>query len=219
MNYKIKYNRISSLSQSGDRFSLDTKEYDFTFLDKSSGTTKFAERKYGKEVIEMVEAGKVAELEVAEISRLGRNTADCLGTLQFLDKHNVNVRIQNIGLQSIQEGGQKNPIFTLITGIVSSLAEQELLTLKERITAGREIYRLKGGTFGRKKGDCLTELEFMSKPQVKKIILQLEKGQSIRNTAKIVEVSPMLVQKTKKILQKQKVSLGNKVALKVAPLS
>lgn len=59
----------------------------------------------------------------------------------------------------------------------------------------------------------------MSKPQVKKIILQLEKGQSIRNTAKIVEVSPMLVQKTKKILQKQKVSLGNKVALKVAPLS
>ena len=216
MNYKIKYNRISSLSQSGDRFSLDTKEYDFTFLDKSSGTTKFAERKYGNEVIEMVVAGKVAELEVAEISRLGRNTADCLGTLQLLDKHNVNVRIQNIGLQSIQEGGQKNPIFTLITGIVSSLAEQELLTLKERITAGREIYRLKGGTFGRKKGDCLTELDFMSKPTTKKIVIQLEKGQSIRNTAKIVEVSPMLVQKTKKILDKQKVSSVKKGALKGA---
>ena len=212
---KIKYNRVSSLSQSGNRFLEDRGTYDITMLDKCSGKVKFAERENGKKLVEMVEAGKVKELVVSELSRLGRNTGDTISTLEFMDKHNVNVKVQDIGLESMPSG-KKNPIFKMISSIMSSLYENELENIKERTRAGREVYKLQGGTFGRPVGTNESDRDFMNKPQVKKIILQLDKGQSVRNTAKIADVSPSLVQKTKKILDKQKVSSMKKGALKGA---
>jgi DNA invertase Pin-like site-specific DNA recombinase len=212
---KIKYNRVSSLSQSGNRFLEDRGTYDITMLDKCSGKVKFAERENGKKLVELVEAGKVKELVVSELSRLGRNTGDTISTLEFLDKHDVNVKVQDIGLESMPSG-KKNPIFKMISSIMSSLYENELDNIRERTRAGREVYKLQGGTFGRPIGSNESDREFMNKAQVKKIILQLEKGQSVRNTAKIVEVSPSLVQKTKRILDKQKVSSVKKGALKGA---
>ena len=212
---KIKYNRVSSLSQSGNRFLEDKGAYDMTMLDRCSGKVKFAERENGKKLVELVEAGKVKELVVSELSRLGRNTGDTISTLEFMDKHNVNVKVQDIGLESMPSG-KKNPIFKMISSIMSSLYENELENIKERTRAGREVYKLQGGTFGRPVGTNESDREFMNKAQVKKIILQLDKGQSVRNTAKIVEVSPSLVQKTKRILDKQKVSSVKKGALKGA---
>jgi DNA invertase Pin-like site-specific DNA recombinase len=212
---KVKYNRVSSLSQSGNRFLEDRGTYDITMLDKCSGKVKFAERENGKKLVELVEAGKVKELVVSELSRLGRNTGDTISTLEFLDKHNVNVKVQDIGLESMPSG-KKNPIFKMISSIMSSLYENELDNIRERTRAGREVYKLQGGTFGRPVGTNESDRDFMNKPQVKKIILQLDKGQSVRNTAKIVEVSPSLVQKTKRILDKHKVSAVKKGALKGA---
>lgn len=212
---KIKYNRVSSLSQSGNRFLEDKGTYDLTMLDKCSGKVKFAERENGKKLVELVEAGKVKELVVSELSRLGRNTGDTISTLEFMDKHNVNVKVQDIGLESMPSG-KKNPIFKMISSIMSSLYENELENIKERTRAGREVYKLQGGTFGRPVGTNESDRDFMNKPQVKKILLQLDKGQSVRNTAKIADVSPSLVQKTKKILDKQKVSSVKKRALKGA---
>ena len=212
---KVKYNRVSSLSQSGNRFLEDRGTYDITMLDKCSGKVKFAERENGKKLVELVEAGKVKELVVSELSRLGRNTGDTISTLEFLDKHNVNVKVQDIGLESMPSG-KKNPIFKMISSIMSSLYENELDNIRERTRAGREVYKLQGGTFGRPVGTNESDRDFMNKPQVKKIILQLDKGQSVRNTAKIVEVSPSLVQKTKRILDKQKVSSVKRGALKGA---
>lgn len=209
---KIKYNRVSSLSQSGNRFLEDKGVYDITMLDRCSGKVKFAERENGKKLVELVEAGKVKEVVVSELSRLGRNTGDTITTLEFMDKHNVNVKVQDIGLESMPSG-KKNPIFKMISSIMSSLYENELDNIRERTRAGREIYKLQGGTFGRPVGTNESHKNFLSKPVVKKIALHLEKGQSIRNTAKIVEVSPTLVQKTKKILDKQKVSFDKKRAL------
>ena len=212
---KIKYNRVSSLSQSGNRFLEDKGAYDMTMLDRCSGKVKFAERENGKKLVELVEGGKVKELVVSELSRLGRNTGDTISTLEFMDKHNVNVKVQDIGLESMPSG-KKNPIFKMISSIMSSLYENELENIKERTRAGREVYKLQGGTFGRPVGTNESDRDFMNKPQVKKIILQLDKGQSVRNTAKIADVSPSLVQKTKKILDKQKVSSVKKGALKGA---
>ena len=200
---KIKYNRVSSLSQSGNRFLEDKGSYDLTMLDKCSGKVKFAERENGKKLVEMVAAGKVKELVVNELSRLGRNTGDTISTLEFLDKHNVNVKVQDIGLESMPSG-KKNPIFKMISSIMSSLYENELENIKERTRAGREIYKLQGGQFGRPIGTNESERDFLNKVQVKKIVFQLEKAHSVRNTAKIADVSPSLVQKTKKILDKQK---------------
>ena len=65
---KIKYNRVSTLQQSGNRFELDNYSYDLTLLDKISGSIPFMERPKGKEVVQLVEAGKVSDLVVEEFS-------------------------------------------------------------------------------------------------------------------------------------------------------
>jgi len=44
---KIKYNRVSTLQQSGDRFNLDNDNYDLTLLDKVSGSVPFKELQCG----------------------------------------------------------------------------------------------------------------------------------------------------------------------------
>jgi putative DNA-invertase from lambdoid prophage Rac len=197
----VKYNRVSSLSQTGNRFLEDKGVYGLTMLDKCSGKVKFAERENGKKLIKLIESDKVNEVVVSDLSRLGRNTGDTIATLELMDKHEVNVKVQDIGLESMPNG-KKNPIFKMISSIMSSLYENELQNIKERTRSGREIYKLQGGVFGRPVGTNETERDFLCKPQIKKIITHLEKGLSIRSIAKIIEVSPMLVQKTKKILEK-----------------
>ena len=67
---KVKYNRVSTLGQSGDRFSVDREKYDLTLLDKVSGTLPFRERPKGQEVIKLVEEDKITELVVEELADL-----------------------------------------------------------------------------------------------------------------------------------------------------
>ncbi len=59
---KIKYNRVSTLQQTGNRFELDNDNYDLTLLDKVSGSMPFMKRPKGKEVVQLVEAGKVSDI-------------------------------------------------------------------------------------------------------------------------------------------------------------
>ena len=61
---KVKYNRISSLSQTGNRFSADKENYDLTLLDKISGSVNFRDRPKAKELITLIEQGKVSEVFV-----------------------------------------------------------------------------------------------------------------------------------------------------------
>ena len=95
---KIKYNRVSTMLQSGNRFEADTDIYDLTLLDKVSGSVSFKDRVEAKKLVQLVEDRKVTELVTEEFSRLGRNTGDVISTLDWLDQHKVNVRIRNLGI-------------------------------------------------------------------------------------------------------------------------
>jgi len=110
---KIKYNRVSSMGQSGDRFEVDKEKYDLVLFDRISGSVPFRERPKAKELVALVESGEVSQLHVAELSRLGRHTGDCILVLEWLDSHQVNVWVHNLGLQS-RPGGKKNPVWKMI---------------------------------------------------------------------------------------------------------
>ena len=97
---KVKYNRLSSLSQTGNRLTDDKTQYDLVLLDRISGSIKFKDRPKGQELTKLVEQGKISELWVEEFSRLGRNTGDVIKTIEWLDEMKVNVVVRNIGLQS-----------------------------------------------------------------------------------------------------------------------
>ena len=135
----VKYNRVSTLQQSGNRFSADNEKYDLTLLDKVSGSVPFRERPKGKELVKLIEDGKISKLVVEEFSRLGRNTGDVIRMLEWLEDHKVNVHVRNIGLQS-RPNQKKNPIWKMISSVMSSLYEMELENIKERTMVGRQVY-------------------------------------------------------------------------------
>ena len=195
---KVKYNRTSTLQQSGDRFTLDTDKYDLTLLDKVSGSLPFKERPKGGEVVKLVEEGKITELVVEEFSRLGRNTGDVVRTLEFLEKHEVNVHVRNLGLQS-RPNGKKNPIWKLISTVMSSLYEMELENIKERTATGRQVFIQKGGRLGRPEGTLEGDKKFLEKDKSKEIIKLLNKERTIREISKLSESSFKTIIKTKRV--------------------
>jgi DNA invertase Pin-like site-specific DNA recombinase len=193
---RVKYNRVSTQIQSGNRFEADTDKYDLTLLDKISGTVPFKDRPQAKILINKIELGLVKEVIVEELSRLGRHTGDCITTLEWMDEKGVNVFVRNLGVQS-RPNGKKNPIWNVITSVISSLYALELDSIKERTSVGRQIYVQKGGILGRKVGSTLSDRDFIEKPKTQKILEYLEKGWTLREIAKQVDASTKTVMKVK----------------------
>jgi DNA invertase Pin-like site-specific DNA recombinase len=198
---RIKYNRTSTINQDGERFKLDTDNYDFVLFDKGvSGKVPFSEREKGKQLIELIEKGKVQELVVEELSRLGRNTIDVISTLHWLDEKGVNVVVRGMGNLQSRVNGKKNPIWNLITSVMSSLYELEREQILERTEMGRKMFVINGGKLGRPVGTEENSRTFLDKPKSKQIISLLEKGKSVRDISGRLGVSPKTVVKVRKMI-------------------
>ena len=199
---KVKYNRTSTIQQEGERFKLDKDNYDLTIFDKGvSGKIPFSEREGGIKLNKLVEEGKVKEVVVEELSRLGRNTIDTLTTLKTFEEKGINVVVRGMGnLQSMIDG-KKNPIWNLITSVMSSLYELERENILERTEMGRKMYVMNGGKLGRKVGSVENRKDFLQKDRTKKIISLLEKGKSVRDISHRLGVSTKTIVKVRKYVE------------------
>lgn len=198
---RVKYNRVSTIIQSGFRFDADTEKYDLTLMDKISGSVFFKERPQAKILIDYIEKGLVKILVIEELSRLGRNTGDCITTLEWMDNKGVNVIVRNLGIES-RPNGKKNPIWNVLTSVISSLYTLELENIKERTSVGRQIYVQRGGVLGRKVGSTLSERDFIEKTKSQKILEYLNKEWTLREIAKQLDCSTRTIQKVKKTAHK-----------------
>ncbi|WP_396149434.1 recombinase family protein [Flavobacterium sp.] len=198
---KVKYNRVSTTIQSGFRFDADTDKYDLILMDKISGSVPFKERPQAKILIDYIEDGKVNILVIEELSRLGRNTGDCISTLEWMDGKGINVIVRNLGIES-RPNGKKNPIWNVLTSVISSLYTLELENIKERTSVGRQMYVQRGGILGRKVGSTLSDRDFIEKPKSQKIIEYLNKEWTLREIAKQLDCSTRTIQKVKKVAHK-----------------
>ena len=196
---KVKYNRTSTIQQEGKRFDLDKNEYDLTLFDKGvSGKIPFSERIEGNKLTQLVNDGKVSEVVVEELSRLGRNTIDTLTTLKFFEDNGVNVVVKSMGNLQSMVNGKKNPIWNLITSVMSSLYELERENILERTEMGRKMYVMNGGKLGRKVGTTENRSDFLKKEKTQKIVSLLEKGKSVRDISGRLGVSTKTVVKVRK---------------------
>jgi DNA invertase Pin-like site-specific DNA recombinase len=196
---RIKYNRTSTIQQEGERFKLDKDNYDLTLFDKGvSGKIPFSERDKGRELTQLVQNGEVDEVVVEELSRLGRNTIDTLTTLKFFEENGVNVVVKSMGNLQSMVNGKKNPIWNLITSVMSSLYELERENILERTEMGRKMYVMNGGKLGRKIGTTESRNDFLKKDRTQKIISLLEKGKSVRDISSRLGVSPKTIVKVRK---------------------
>ena len=211
---KINYVRISSGSQSNDIQVFNLPSDNKVFKDTISGSIAFSERPEGAKIIELVKEGRIDEIYINDISRIGRDNIDVLNMIQFFTENNVNLISRREGLSTMIEG-KVNPIASLIIGILSTLAQHELERLKERQKEGiarakdRGVYSSHGGN--RKEE---TREEFLSKSDTKKIIKYLNEGNSLRRSALLSKASLGKVQKVARVLEdmeKDKVKINNKI--------
>ena len=180
---------------------MDKEEYDLTLFDKGvSGKIPFKEREKGKILMELIKKGEVETVVVEEISRLGRNTVDVLTNLQRLEEMGVNVVVRGMGNLQSHIDGKKNPIWNLITSVMSSLNELEREQIRERTEMGRKMYVINGGKLGRKVGSNENLQAFLQKPKVKQIQSLLERGKSVRDICSRLKTSPSTISKIKKAI-------------------
>lgn len=216
---KINYIRVSTGTQSKEvqEFNLSS-EYK-VFKEVVSGSIAFAERTEGAKIIQLVKEGKVEEILIHDISRIGRNNLDILKTIEFFTLNNVNLISRREGLSTMIEG-KANPIATLIIGILSTLAQHERERLKERQREGIDKAKLKGvykNNGGNRKEETLEE--FSAKSSTKKILKFLNEGNSLRRTALLSSCSLGKVQKVVRLLFNKEVAVAVAIPLKSAPLS
>jgi DNA invertase Pin-like site-specific DNA recombinase len=192
------YIRISSQSQKTDRQEITAigKKY----IDKISGAIKFEERPKASQLKEDVLSGEVSEVRVKSVDRLGRSSFNIQETIQFFMEQKCQLFIEQFGLYLFLENGKVNSMFKLISDVLSNVAEMERENMLERQREGIAIAKAKGNVYkGRKPGTTESRERFLSKH--KKIVQLLNSKVSIRNTAKIAEVSPQTVQKVKRYME------------------
>ncbi|SNV41466.1 Putative transposon Tn552 DNA-invertase bin3 [Chryseobacterium taklimakanense] len=191
---KARYVRVSTGNQKTARQEARQSNDEKIFVDIISGAIPFNERKQGKELMKAVENGKIDYVSVSSIDRLGRNLFDIISTLEFFRENKVVLKVDNLGIESMVNG-EENFAFKLIISVMASISEMERLNLLERQREGIAIAKAKGVYKGREKGTVESDEDFLSK--YKEVIKYLKKGFSIRNTAKICNVSITTVQKVK----------------------
>lgn len=193
---KARYIRISTSGQNIERQLIKKHPNEELFIDVVSGVKPFKERKKGRELLNEIEDNSVSYISIHSIDRLGRNLVDILSTLEIFNKNNVVLKVDNLGLESII-AGKPNFAFKMIISVMGNIAEMERETLLERQREGIKLAKAKGVYKGRIKGSKETDLEFLAKH--KNVVKFLNQKHSLRNIAKLCDVSLGTVQKVKRI--------------------
>ena len=197
------YARVSSV---GERQSTERQVADLTryaaasgmevvavFEEKASGMQKVREQL--AECVAFLKGGGADTLLVSELSRLGRSLRQVLETIDELTAAGINIYFQDQGMNTLRKDGSRNPVTKMLISILGSFAEMEREQIVYRLTSGRRLAIEKGVKMGRKVGYRLSDKEFLAK--YPKVVRKLKEGYSIRETAKVCEVSVSTVQKVK----------------------
>jgi DNA invertase Pin-like site-specific DNA recombinase len=194
---KVKYIRVSCEEQNISRQEVNAKDFTKVYIDKTSGSIKFKERKEAKKLIADIESGIISEIHISSIDRLGRNIIDILTTVEYFNQKQVNLFVENIGMFSLISN-KPNPSINLILSVLGSVASLERLNMLERQRQGIELAKAKGTYTGRLYGTRMTDEEVLSK--YKSVVRELKNGESLRRAAKIGGCSVGTAQKVQKLI-------------------
>jgi DNA invertase Pin-like site-specific DNA recombinase len=195
---KAKYIRVSMKTQKTYRQEVNTNKFDIIYIEKESGVIPFAKRKEASKLMAMINLGKIKELHVEAVDRLGRNIIDILTIVEFLNTNKVNLYVENIGMYSMVHG-KSNPSFKMIISVLGNVAEMERESMLERQKQGIAIAKAKGVYTGRLYGSKLTDEQLLEKYKI--VVRELKNGESLRRAAKIGSCSLGTAQKIQKIIK------------------
>lgn len=200
------YARVSSVSdrQSTDRQVTDLTQYsnikgysiDNVFTEKISGAAKNIDRIVLSECIDYCVSNDINILLVSELSRLGRNVFEVQENVKLLKDAKINIYFQKEDFSILDSEGKENPFCAIMIAVLGTCAQMERENIKFRLNSGRNQYIANGGKLGRKEGSKKTKEQ--KAEQYKKVLSDLRAGKSIRDVAKLNEVSPSTVLSLKK---------------------
>ena len=190
--------RVSTQAQDYQRQVTELQEYcdragwevTRVFANKVSGAKAVTERAEIVEMVEYIKSNDIQRVVCLEISRLGRNTLEALKVINYLNENGVSLYVKNYNLETLVDG-KVNPVASLICTILLEIASMERLTIKERMTSGRNQYIAKCKEQGIKMGrpSSYRKSDTAYKEQYGKEISLLKKGISLRNVSQLTGTS------------------------------
>ena len=201
--------RVSTQAQDYQRQVTELQEYcdragwevTRVFANKVSGAKAVTERAEIVEMVEYIKSNDVKRVVCLEISRLGRNTLEALKVINYLNENGVSLYVKNYNLETLIDG-KVNPVASLICTILLEIASMERLTIKERMTSGRNQYIAKCREQGIKMGrpSSYRKSDASYKEQYGKEISLLKKGISLRNVAQLTGTSVNTLRKLRQFV-------------------
>jgi DNA invertase Pin-like site-specific DNA recombinase len=164
---KVIYGRISTQDQNMER---QMQKEGKCFIDVCSGSIPFFERTKSNELMAYVRTNGIKEISVAHLDRLGRNTRDVLNTIHEFTKEGINIRIEALGLNTLDEAGKPNPISEIVIQVLSIVAQMENNIRRERQSQGIAIAKAKNQYKGKPRGSTMKD-ENISRRYAKGIVI------------------------------------------------
>ena len=165
------------------------------FEEHISGGKKNSERPILEEAIEFCKEEHIDILLVNALDRVGRNAFEVLATVKELIDNGINLYMQKEQFTLLGDDGKPTMFAPVMIATLSTCAQLERDSIAFRLNSGRAQYVRNGGKLGRKKGSIKTREQ--KEKEYKEVLGYLNKGYSIRVTAKLTSVSQATVQKLK----------------------
>lgn len=197
------YARVSSLNdrQSTERQVMALSDYakgqgyeiSGIYEEHISGAAK--DKKVLSACLEDAKANNVDLILVSELSRCGRAIWEVLATIKTCVDNHIDLYFQKEGLRIFQDG-KVNSVMAIYISCLGFCAEKERENIYFRLSQGRELAKSKGVKMGRKVGSVKSHEQKASEYQ--QVIKALKKGLSVRDAAKVCNVSVSTIQRVKK---------------------
>jgi DNA invertase Pin-like site-specific DNA recombinase len=202
---KVFYSRISTEDQSDLRQLKNTeKGFDYVLSDKCSGTIPIWERPRGKQIKNLIDEGKLKELHVHSIDRLGRNTLDVLSTYKELTDLNIRVVCRNPNIQNFNEDGTIDSFSEMMVSLLSVMStfEKNMIDMRRKEGIERTMKFHPERYSGRKIGTTISPEKFLMKTKPQNIIKDLDNGYTMKEIMEMRKCSPSTIDKVKKLRRK-----------------
>jgi DNA invertase Pin-like site-specific DNA recombinase len=138
---------------------------------------------------------KIDIILFSELSRCGRAIWEVLETIKYCADNSINLHFQKEGLTLFKDG-KVDSIMAVYISCLGFCAEKERENIYFRLSQGRQLAKQKGVKMGRKQGSVKSREQ--KEQEYSKVLKLLRKGESMRNVAKLCDVSLSSVQRVKK---------------------